>query len=66
MATIKKGKAAQPEERLLTQITVNKKQLTVKLWNTKLERMETITFDEEETKRIDVRLSNPFNEITTE
>lgn len=59
MATIKKGKAAQPQERLLTQIIVldATSELTLKLWNTELERMETITFTKEETERIDYNLA---------
>lgn len=58
MATIKKGKSAQPQERLLTQIIVLDAtgELTIKLWNTQLERMETVTFTKEETERIDYNL----------
>lgn len=60
MATIKKGKAAQPEERLLTSVRIhttekgeNTEELKILLWNSKLERMETIHFTREETDRID-------------
>lgn len=60
MATIKNGKSAQPQDnRLLTQIIIldATQELTLKLWNTDLERMETITFTKEETERIDYNLA---------
>lgn len=57
MATIKKGKSAQTQERVLTQTTVNaNRELTIKLWDPKIERMETINFTREETDRLDGRL----------
>lgn len=63
MATIKRGKHAREEDRLLlTQILTTidsnnmKHELTVKLWDTQLERMETIKFTTEETERLTTRL----------
>lgn len=58
MATIKKGKAAQPQDRLVTRVYTNDKgELIILLWNTELERMETLTFTREEAERIEIGLS---------